>query len=61
MSQQQLQQQQQSVPISQHDELIRYIREAWNKVSTYLNIRKYIKGDTTQAIHNVEKLVAGRC
>lgn len=27
------QQQQQSVPISHHDELIRYIREAWNKVS----------------------------
>uniref|UniRef100_A0A6P4EHY9 Uncharacterized protein LOC108043565 n=1 Tax=Drosophila rhopaloa TaxID=1041015 RepID=A0A6P4EHY9_DRORH len=26
------QQQQQSLPISQHDELIRYIREAWNKV-----------------------------
>ncbi|KAH8377828.1 hypothetical protein KR093_007264, partial [Drosophila rubida] len=26
-------QQQQSVPISQHDELIRYIRGAWNKVS----------------------------
>ncbi|XP_017042890.1 MAPK regulated corepressor interacting protein 2 [Drosophila ficusphila] len=25
-------QQQQSLPISQHDELIRYIREAWNKV-----------------------------
>ncbi|KAL7741938.1 hypothetical protein ACLKA6_012149 [Drosophila palustris] len=31
--QQQQQPQQQSVPISQHDELIRYIREAWNKVS----------------------------
>ncbi|XP_016965389.1 MAPK regulated corepressor interacting protein 2 [Drosophila biarmipes] len=26
------QQQPQSLPISQHDELIRYIREAWNKV-----------------------------
>ncbi|EDW03154.1 protein kinase 4 [Drosophila grimshawi] len=31
-SQQQQQQQQQGVTISQHDELIRYIREAWNKV-----------------------------
>ncbi|TDG45626.1 hypothetical protein AWZ03_007901 [Drosophila navojoa] len=31
--QQQQQQPQQNVPISQHDELIRYIREAWNKVS----------------------------
>ncbi|XP_033151629.1 MAPK regulated corepressor interacting protein 2 [Drosophila mauritiana] len=30
--QQQQQQQPQSLPISQHDELIRYIREAWNKV-----------------------------
>ncbi|KAH8351885.1 hypothetical protein KR084_000430, partial [Drosophila pseudotakahashii] len=29
---QQQQQQPQSLPISQHDELIRYIREAWNKV-----------------------------
>jgi len=28
----QQQQQPQSLPISQHDELIRYIREAWNKV-----------------------------
>ncbi|XP_023177548.1 protein kinase 4 [Drosophila hydei] len=33
VSQQQQQQQHQNVPISQHDELIRYIREAWNKVS----------------------------
>ncbi|XP_030561818.1 uncharacterized protein LOC115763406 [Drosophila novamexicana] len=30
---QQQQQQPPAVPISQHDELIRYIREAWNKVS----------------------------